>query len=77
MRSFQNPMLFKMYRFNHRRITCETKRCWLPRKCYLSGKKLWLKKCDVITAMVTTPGFPKYKTHWCDPQEFLLHELKR
>lgn len=77
MSLFPDPSMSKMWLFNNRRIDCKTKRCWLPKTCYLSGKKLWLKKCEVITTMVTGPGFPVYETYWCDPREFLLHELKR
>lgn len=74
--------------FNTHRISCETKRCWFPRRCYLSGKCLWFKKCEVVTTMIVTttwawamiPGgksSPFVKTFWCDSKEFLVHELKK
>lgn len=63
--------------FDNRRISQEQKRSLLPRHCYLSKKSIWFKKCDVITCLVTGLGDPVWETFWCDPKEFLLHELKR
>jgi hypothetical protein len=63
--------------FNQRRIGRQQKLSLLPRRCYLSGKFIWLKRCEVITSMVTGPGEPLFETYWCNPKEFLLNELKR
>jgi len=63
--------------FNKRRIHQEQKLSLLPRQCYLSGKYIWFKRCEVVTSMVTGPGEACFETYWCDPKEFLLHELKR
>lgn len=62
---------------DHRRISSEVKTSLLPRRCYLSGKKLWLKRCRVIYTILTGPGDAIYETYWCDPAEFLLYELRR
>ena len=63
--------------FNNRRIHQIQKLSLLPRRCYLSSKRIWLKRCEVVTSMVTGPGDPVYETYWCDPKEFLLNELRR
>jgi hypothetical protein len=63
--------------FNNRRIGQTQKRSLLPRRCYLTDKQLWFKKCEVITSMITGPGDPAYETYWCDYKAFLLYELKR
>jgi hypothetical protein len=65
------------YMFNNRRIEQKQKRSLLPRRCFLSNKKIWLKKCEVVVCMVTGPGEPVWETYWCDRNEFLLHELRR
>lgn len=62
--------------FNNRRIGHETKLSLRPRRCYLSNKPLWFKKCDVVYCMVTGPGTPVYEEYWCDPKEFLLYEIR-
>jgi hypothetical protein len=63
--------------FNNRRIGFQQKLSLWPRRCYLSGKLIWFKRCEVVTSMVTGPGEPLFETYWCDPKEFLLNELKR
>ena len=63
--------------FNNRRLEQAQKISLLPRRCYLSGKRLWFKKCEVVTSFVTGPGDTIYETYWCDPKEFLLNELRR
>jgi hypothetical protein len=63
--------------FDKRRIGHQQKFCLWPRRCFLSGKTLWFKQCDVITSMITGPGDQLFETFWCDPKEFLLNELKR
>jgi hypothetical protein len=46
-----------------------------PRTCYLSGRKLWLKKAIKRTAMWTGPGTPVYEHRWYDPEEYMLWTL--
>lgn len=62
--------------FKRRRICVEEKRSLVPRRCFLSDKKLWFKKCVVVTSMITGPGDPVIDSFWCDRHEFLLSELK-
>lgn len=62
--------------FNNRRIGRKRKLSFIPRRCYLSDKPLWLKRCEVVYCMVTGPGDPVYETFWCDPKEFLFYEIK-
>ena len=63
--------------FDNRRIEVKTKLCLRPRRCYLSNKWIWFKRCEVVISMVNGSGNPVYETYWCDPREFLLNELKR
>jgi hypothetical protein len=63
--------------FNNRRIGKTQKRSLLPRRCYLTGKRLWFKNCQVVTSMITGPGTPIFETYWCDRNEFLLYEIKK
>jgi hypothetical protein len=62
--------------FKHRRIGKRKRYSLKPRKCYLSGKHLWLKQCVVVTSMITGPGAPMFEDFWCDPKEFFLDEIK-
>jgi hypothetical protein len=63
--------------FNVRRIGKQTKLSILPRRCFLSNKHIWFKKCVVITSMVTGPGDPIFRTFWCDPRQFFLYEISK
>jgi len=63
--------------FNQRRVGHQRKFCLLPRRCYLSNRSIWLKRCEVIICMITGPSDTLFETYWCDPKEFLLNELKR
>jgi hypothetical protein len=62
--------------FYDRRIGTQRKFSWLPRRCYLSRKLLFLKRSVVVTAMMTGPGDIDFKTFWCNPKEFFLDEIK-
>ncbi len=62
--------------FKNRRIGQSNKRSWIPRKCFLSNKDLWFKKCVVVTSMVTGPGDAIFESYWCDAKEFFLNEIK-
>ena len=61
--------------FNNKRLVREKKLSLLPRRCFLSNRVIWFKKCEVVTCFVTGPGDTIYETYWCDPKEFLLYEL--
>jgi hypothetical protein len=66
-----------MWMFVNRRIGKQTKLSLLPRRCYLTSKSLWLKKSIEVTCMITGPGEPLFESYWCDPNEFLIFEMKR
>lgn len=50
--------------------------CWLPRRCVLSNKLMWLKYAYKGTAMWTGPGEPVYEHRWHDKQEHLIWKIK-
>lgn len=50
--------------------------CLWPRRCWLSGRWLWMRWVYQRTAMWTGPGDPVFEHRWYDPSEFLLYELK-
>lgn len=62
--------------FKNRRIGKQNKISLLPRRCFLSNKKLWFRKCVVVTSMVTGPGAPDFEYFWCDAKEFFLNEFR-
>lgn len=62
--------------FYDRRIGKQEKFSWWPRRCYLSGKSLFLKKSIVVTGMMTGPGDIDFTDFWCDKKEFFLNEIK-
>jgi len=66
-----------MYMFRECRMHHLQKRSLLPRRCYISEKPLWFKRCVVVESMIAGPADPVYQTFWCDRQKFLLYELKR
>jgi len=51
--------------------------CWLPSKCFLTNKNIWLKKCYKGTRMITGPGEPVFIDYYIDKFEFLIWQLKR
>ena len=63
--------------FYDRRIGKQEKFSWWPRRCYLSGKSLFLKKSIVVTGMMTGPSGIDFESFWCDSKEFFLSEFKR
>ena len=50
--------------------------CWLPHRCALSNKLMWLKYAYKGTAMWTGPGEPVYEHRWHDKQEHLIWKIK-
>jgi hypothetical protein len=54
----------------------ELKLCWLPRKCFLSGKPLWGKRAYVADRYIYGPGDQMIQTYWIDKHEFLIWNLK-
>jgi len=54
----------------------ELKLCWLPRKCFLSGKPLWGKRAYYAQNWLTGPGDPIPVDYWLDKNEFIVWNLK-
>lgn len=52
------------------------KLCWLPKKCFLSGKDLWGKRAYYGERWITGPGEPVMEPYWIDKKEFLLWQIK-
>ena len=48
----------------------------IPRRCYYTGKLLWLTLAYEGTSMLTGPGDPIFEHRWCDRKEFLLLKIK-
>jgi hypothetical protein len=49
---------------------------FLPKKCCITGKKIWLKKAMKGVRMITGPGDPVFIYSWMDSKQFLLEKLK-
>lgn len=62
--------------FNRRCIGWEIKFCLLPRRCFYTGKYLWLKNAYRGTAMLTGPGDPLFEDRWCERHEYLFLKIK-
>jgi hypothetical protein len=52
------------------------KRCWLPQRCFLTGKKLWSKQAYYGVNVITGPGDPITEPYWVDKHEFILWQIK-
>jgi len=53
------------------------KLCWFPKKCYLSGKKIWGKYAYHGERWITGPGEPIVVNYWIDRNEFLIWKIKK
>ena len=49
---------------------------WLPKRCYITNKLIWLKLAYKGTAMYTGPGDPIFEHHWVEKNEYLIAKLK-
>jgi hypothetical protein len=48
----------------------------LPRRCYYTGKYIWLTKAYKGTSMLTGPGEPIFEHRWCDREQYLFLKIK-
>jgi hypothetical protein len=62
--------------FKRRCIGWDLKFCFLPKRCFYTGKYMWFKKAYIGTAMVTGPGEPIFEDRWCDPKKYLFLKIK-
>lgn len=60
----------------NRCVNTEIKFAVLPRKCYITGKLLWLTTAYKLTYLWTGPGDHIVEHRWCSKNEFLLARLK-
>ena len=64
------------YPFTSRCIGTEKKFTWFPKKCHITGKKLWLTNAYKQTAMWTGPDDPMFEYRWYDKNEFIIARIK-
>lgn len=48
----------------------------IPRRCCMTGRRIWLEKAYCVTAMYTGPGSPAYEHRWYNKDEYLVALLK-
>ena len=53
------------------------KLCWLPSKCFLSGKPLWGKRAYYGVRYIHGPGETVIDTYWIDKHEILIWQLTK
>ena len=63
--------------FYDKLIGTQLKFAWLPKTCYISGKRIWLKRAYRMTRMITGPGDPIFEHRWHDKMEHIIWKLKR
>ena len=61
--------------FKHRAIWY-LKFSWLPRRCCISGKRIWLKKAYKGTARMPSLGEPLFQHEWVCKDIFLFARLQ-
>ncbi len=52
------------------------KLCWLPKKCFITGKTLWGEFAYHGERWITGPGEPIVEHYWIEKTEFLIWNLK-
>jgi hypothetical protein len=55
----------------------QLKFAWLPVKCSISGKSIWLTYGYKLTALYTGPSQPLFEHKWHDKNEHIIWKLKR
>ncbi len=54
----------------------ELKLCWMPKKCFLTGRSLWGRRAYHGERWITGPGEPVVEHYWIDRDEFMMWKLK-
>lgn len=62
--------------FSNRCIGTELKFTWVPKKCHITGKKLWLQNAYKQTAVWASPDDSIFEYRWYDKDEFLIARIK-
>lgn len=55
----------------------ELKLCWLPKKCFLTGRSLWGQRAYHGERWITKSGEPIVEHYWIDRNEFVMWQLKK
>jgi hypothetical protein len=63
--------------FYERMIGTEYKFAWLPHRCDISGKRIWLEYAYRMTRIITGPGESIFEYRWHDKNTHIMWKLKR
>ena len=61
----------------NRAVGWKLKFCLLPKKCFLSGKRIWGKSAYYGENWITGPGDPIVDEYWISKEEFILWQLTK
>ena len=56
----------------YRRAVWVERFAWWPRRCNITGRRLWLTKTMMGVAMWTGPGDPVFEFRWHDAKEHIF-----
>lgn len=62
--------------FKRNCLGTQTKFLLWPKRCYITGRLLWLVRAYKQTAMWTGPGDPVFEYRYYDMNEFLIARVK-
>lgn len=62
--------------FIRRCVGWELEFMFWPRRCYYTGKHLWLRYAYVGTSILTGPGDSLFEYRWCERKEYLFLKIK-
>ena len=60
----------------YRRAIWEKRFVWWPRRCNITGSRLWLTQAMMGMAMWTGPGDPVFEFKWHNAKEHVFWRLK-
>lgn len=69
-------LMWKDEVFKRRCIGWQQRFSFWPRRCYYTGKYLWLRRAYRGTSMITGPGEPVFEHRWCERKEYLFLKIK-
>lgn len=50
--------------------------CYLPRSCFLTGKRLWWRWCYTGSRVINGPGTPVQAVYYIEKDEFIFWRLR-
>lgn len=50
--------------------------CWIPRTCFLTGKRIWVRHCYAGSRVITGPGEPVHDEYYVDRDAFIIWQLR-